>query len=56
MATRKVTKKSPKKKKTSSISKVKRKAAFRTYKDAIQYVFGKTDYEKQQTLRYNVRR
>jgi dihydrofolate synthase/folylpolyglutamate synthase len=54
MATRKVTKKSPKKKKTSSISKVKRKAALRTYKDALQYVFSKTDYEKQQTLRYNV--
>lgn len=54
MATRKVTKKSPKKKKISSISKVKRKTALKTYKDAMQYVFSKTDYEKQQTLRYNV--
>ncbi len=54
MATRKVTKKSPKKKKISSISKVKRKVALKTYKDAMQYVFSKTDYEKQQTLRYNV--
>ena len=54
MATRKVTKKSPKKKKISSISKVKRKAALKTYKDALQYVYGKTDYEKQRTLRYNV--
>ncbi len=54
MAIRKVTKKSPKKKKTSSVSKVKRKVALRTYKDALQYVFSMTDYEKQQTLRYNV--
>ena len=54
MATKNVTKKSPKKKNTSSTSKVKRKAALRTYKDALQYVFGMTDYEKQQTLRYNV--
>ena len=48
--------KSPKKiiKKTSSVSKVKKKVAFRTYQRAIQYLFDKTDYERQRRLRYNV--
>jgi dihydrofolate synthase/folylpolyglutamate synthase len=49
------TKKSSKraKTKTSSVEKVKRKPVFRTYAKAIEYIFAKTDYERQQTLRYN---
>ncbi|MBA7639074.1 hypothetical protein ES703_46731 [subsurface metagenome] len=41
-------------KSTSKVAKVKSKKAFRTYKDAIKYLFARTDYEKQTTLRYNV--
>ncbi len=59
--TRKTTgKKTPKKtvkKKTTSktVAKVKRAAkAFRTYDQAMQYLFSVTDYERQQKLRYNV--
>ncbi len=41
-------------KRTSKVSKVKsRKKAFRTYDQAMRYLFDKTDYEKQQRLRYN---
>ena len=40
--------------KSSSVGKVKRKAAFRTYDQAMKYLFERTDYEKQQKLRYNV--
>jgi len=36
------------------VVKVKSKKAFRTYRDAIKYLFAKTDYEKQKRLRYNV--
>ena len=39
--------------KTSSIGKVKRKPVFRTYAKAMEYLFAKTDYERQQALRYN---
>ncbi len=42
------------KKKISSVGKVKRKVALRTYVQAIEYLFDRTDYEKQQRLRYNV--
>jgi len=50
------TRKSPQKtkNKTSSVGKVKRRPVFRTYAKAMQYLFAKTDYERQQTLRYNV--
>jgi len=41
-------------KSTSKVAKVKSKKAFRTYKDAIKYLFARTDYEKQEYLRYNV--
>lgn len=41
-------------KKTSSVEKIGRKAAFRTYNSAMRYLFDKTDYEKQRKLRYNV--
>ncbi|HEG44442.1 MAG TPA: bifunctional folylpolyglutamate synthase/dihydrofolate synthase [Phycisphaerales bacterium] len=52
----KAVKKSPAraKKKTSSISKVKNKRAFKTYSKALRYLFDKTDYERQRKLRYNV--
>lgn len=46
---------SKKKPSSASVSKVKRPAkAFRTYEQAMKYLFEKTDYEKQQKLRYNV--
>jgi len=41
-------------KKSSSVAKIKSSRAFRTYNKAISYLFGQTDYERQQTLRYNV--
>ncbi|MFH1616165.1 MAG: folylpolyglutamate synthase/dihydrofolate synthase family protein [Planctomycetota bacterium] len=41
-------------KSSSSVAKVKSKRAFRTYNQAITYLFGKTDYERQTVLRYNV--
>ena len=49
-------KKTVKKKSSSaSVAQVKRSAkAFRTYEQAMQYLFTTTDYEKQQRLRYNV--
>ncbi len=43
------------KKTLSSVEKVKRQGkAFRMYEQALDYLFTKTDYEKQQKLRYNV--
>lgn len=46
---------SSKKPSCSSVATVKRAAkAFRTYEQALQYLFDKTDYEKQGRLRYNV--
>ena len=39
---------------SSSVAKVKSKKAFRTYKQAISYLFERTDYERQSILRYNV--
>lgn len=52
---KKAQKKTSKKKPSSaSVSKVKRPVkAFRTYQQAMQYLFDKTDYERQQKLRYN---
>jgi len=46
--------KSKKKASSTKVAKVKPKKAFRTYDAAIKYLFEKTDYEKQQKLRYNV--
>jgi dihydrofolate synthase / folylpolyglutamate synthase len=44
-----------KKPSSASVDTVKRAAkAFRTYEQAMQYLFDKTDYEKQTRLRYNV--
>jgi len=42
------------KKSSSKVAKVKSKKAFRSYQKAIGYLFERTDYEKQQRLRYNV--
>jgi dihydrofolate synthase/folylpolyglutamate synthase len=39
---------------SSSVVKIKSKKAFRTYKQAISYLFERTDYERQIALRYNV--
>jgi dihydrofolate synthase/folylpolyglutamate synthase len=41
-------------KKPSSVGKIERKATFRTYDQGLKYLFERTDYEKQQRLRYNV--
>jgi dihydrofolate synthase/folylpolyglutamate synthase len=40
--------------KSASVEKVTRKPAFRTYDQAIKYLFERTDYERQSRLRYNV--
>ena len=50
----KITRKKQTKKATSRVAKVKSKRPFRTYKEAIKYLSERTDYEKQQNLRYNV--
>jgi len=41
-------------KSSSKVAKVKSKKVFRSYQKAIGYLFERTDYEKQQRLRYNV--
>jgi dihydrofolate synthase/folylpolyglutamate synthase len=53
---KKTPKKTAKKKPSSAaVEKVKRPSkAFRTYDQAMQYLFDATDYERQQKLRYNV--
>lgn len=48
------TRKKRTKKSSPKVAKVKSKKAFRTYKEAMKYLFAQTDYEKQQHLRYNV--
>ena len=42
------------KKKSSKVVSVKSKKAFKTYQQALDYLFERTDYEKQERLRYNV--
>ncbi len=42
------------KKSSSKVAKVKSKSAFRSYQKAIDYLFERTDYEKEENLRYNV--
>ncbi len=41
------------KKGASNIARVKSKKAFRTYDDAMKYLFARTDYEKELRVRYN---
>jgi len=50
----KTTGKKRKKKSSIKVVKVKSKKAFRSYKQALDYLFARTDYEKQERLRYNV--
>ena len=42
------------KRKKSKVVRLKAKKAFRTHKQAIAYLFSRTDYEKESRLRYNV--
>jgi len=50
----KTAKKKRVKKTSSKVARVKAKKAFRSYKEAISYLFERTDYEKEEHLRYNV--
>jgi len=50
----KTTKKKRTRKSSSKIAKVKPKKAFRTYKEAIKYLYERTDYEREKRLRYNI--
>jgi len=47
-------KKRTKKASSSKSARVGRKRAFKSYEEAMEYLFARTDYEKQQHLRYNV--
>jgi len=42
------------KKRTSKVAKVESKKAFKSYKEAISYLYARTDYEKETGLRYNI--
>ncbi len=42
------------KKSSSKTARVKSKKAFRSYQQAIDYLFKRTDYEKEKRLRYNI--
>ena len=46
-------KRSKKSSSSNKTAKVKAKKAFRSYKEAMHYLFAQTDYEKQSRLRYN---
>jgi dihydrofolate synthase/folylpolyglutamate synthase len=50
----KTTGKKRKKKSSTKVARVKNKKAFRSYQQALDYLFARTDYEKQERLRYNV--
>jgi dihydrofolate synthase/folylpolyglutamate synthase len=50
----KTTGKKQAKKRTSKVAKVESKKAFKSYKEAINYLYARTDYEKETGLRYNV--
>jgi len=50
----KSTRKKRTKSSSSKVAKVKGKKPFRSYKEAIKYLFERTDYEKETGLRYNV--
>jgi len=53
-STRIVKTEKPAKKRESRVAKVSSKRPFKVYKQAIEYLYAKTDYEKQTRLRYNV--
>jgi dihydrofolate synthase/folylpolyglutamate synthase len=50
----KTTRKKRTKKSPSRVVKVRSKKAFKSYNEALKYLFARTDYEKQERLRYNV--
>lgn len=50
----KTTRKKRVKKTASKVARVKAKKVFKSYDQAISYLFERTDYEKQERLRYNV--
>ena len=50
----KTTKKKTAKKRSSRVVKVGNKKPFKNYKQAIEYLFSKTDYEQEKKVRYNV--
>ncbi|MFZ0035093.1 MAG: folylpolyglutamate synthase/dihydrofolate synthase family protein [Sedimentisphaerales bacterium] len=50
----KTTGKKQAKKRTPKVAKVESKKAFRSYKEAINYLYARTDYEKETGLRYNI--
>ncbi|HUU17103.1 MAG TPA: folylpolyglutamate synthase/dihydrofolate synthase family protein [Sedimentisphaerales bacterium] len=50
----KTTGKKRKKKSSTKVAGFKSKKAFRSYEQALEYLFARTDYEKQERLRYNV--
>jgi len=52
--TKATTRKATTKKTSTKVAKVSTKKAFKTYKEAIQYLFDRTDYERESVLRYNV--
>ena len=39
---------------TSKVAKAKSKKAFKSYKEALKYLYERTDYEKEKRLRYNI--
>ncbi|MHC4316772.1 MAG: bifunctional folylpolyglutamate synthase/dihydrofolate synthase [Planctomycetota bacterium] len=41
-------------KRTSKVAKAKSRKAFKSYKEALKYLYERTDYEKEKRLRYNV--
>ncbi|MDH4239295.1 MAG: bifunctional folylpolyglutamate synthase/dihydrofolate synthase [Phycisphaerae bacterium] len=41
-------------KRSSKVAKVKSSKAFKSYKEALKYLYERTDYEKEKRLRYNV--
>ena len=50
----KTTRKEQVRKTSPSVIAAKSKKPFRTYNEAIKYLFERTDYEKERSLRYNV--
>ena len=50
----KTTGKKQAKKRTSKVAKVESKKAFKSYKEAISYLYAQTNYETETALRYNV--
>ena len=42
------------KKRASRVTKVKSKKVFKSYKEAMKYLYERTDYEKEKRLRYNI--